>query len=193
MPSITSTLVWRPLRAGLLSVTALTVSLWLPANLLGLPVQAVELTGGKTSFIESPLLIEATATSTNANAPSTYEFTITVPEGAGEPLKAVTIAQKENVEGIEFDVSESHAYIAGNSQVELASIGGSQEGGSNEVTIVFDKPVEPGKTVTVAIETKQNPQLGGIYLFGVTAYPPGENSPGLYLGVGRLHFYESNN
>lgn len=188
MPSITRTLAWRSLKAGLFGTAALAVGLWLPANLVGLPVRAVEIGGGQTSFVESPHLIQATATHTNANAPSTYEFTIQVPEGAGEPLKAVTIAQKENVEGIKFDVSESRAYIAGDSQVALASIGGSEVEGSNEITIVFDKPVEQGKTVTVALEAKQNPQFGGVYLFGITAYPPGENSPGLYLGVARLHF-----
>ncbi|NEQ67434.1 MAG: DUF2808 domain-containing protein, partial [Symploca sp. SIO2D2] len=36
--------------------------------------------------------------------------------------------------------------------------------------------------VTVSLKAKRNPQAGGIYVFGVTAYSAGENSPGLYLG-----------
>lgn len=188
MSNITLILAWQPFKAGLFATAALAVGLWLPANLVGLPVRAVDIGGGQTSFIKSPHLIQATTSHRNANAPSTYEFTIEVPEGAGEPLKAVTIAQKKNVEAIKFDVSESRAYIAGGSQVALASVGGAQAEGSNEVTIVFDKPVEPGQAVTVALKVKQNPQVPSVYLFGVTAYPPGENSPGLYLGVARLHF-----
>ena len=69
----------------------------------------------------------------------------------------------------------------------LASIGGEQPNKPGEATIAFDPPVSPGTTVTVALRAKRNPS-GGVYLFGVTAFPAGERSWGQFLGYGRLHF-----
>jgi hypothetical protein len=34
---------------------------------------------------------------------------------------------------------------------------------------------------------KHNPIGGGVYLFGVTAYPMGDHSSGMFLGYGRFH------
>ena len=125
-------------------------------------------------------------------AASNYQFTIEVPKNAGAPLKAVTIVQKNSPERIQFEVSESKAFIgdsfAGGPALALASIGGEQPAQENSVTIAFDKPVEPGTTVTISLRTLHNPQFGGVYQFGVTAYPVSENSQGLYLGSARLHF-----
>ena len=162
--------------------TALTTSL----------ARAVDLGNGRTFFDHPPALIQVTTTTINPFSPSTYLFTISVPDNAGEPLKAVTIAQQPNVERIDFNVSESRAFkgrnIASGQSIALANIGGSEPSNSNEVTIVFDKPVTPGSTVTIALAVTKNPVLGGIYQFGITAFSPGENSPGLYLGSGRLQF-----
>ena len=59
------------------------------------------------------------------------------------------------------------------------------------ITVIFDPPVPPGNTVSIGLKPVRNPDYGGVYQFGITAYPPGENSPGLYLGVGRLAIYEA--
>ncbi|MDZ4877634.1 MAG: hypothetical protein CLLPBCKN_007069 [Chroococcidiopsis cubana SAG 39.79] len=69
----------------------------------------------------------------------------------------------------------------------LASIGGEQPNKPGEAMIAFDPPVSPGTTVTVALRAESNPD-GGIYLFGVTAFPAREKSSGQFLGYGRLHF-----
>jgi hypothetical protein len=69
--------------------------------------------------------------------------------------------------------------------IPLAAVRGDSKPG--EVTLMFDTPVEPGKTVTIAVKPKRNPSIGGVYLFGITAYPTGDHSPGLYLGSGRIH------
>jgi hypothetical protein len=133
------------------------------------------------------------ASQSSVHAPSTYEFTLTLPQDAGQPLKAVTIAQVENLETVTFDVSDSKAFfgekLTAISEIRLASIGGSQPTKPGEVTIVFDKPVQPGSKVTVTISAKQNPSWSNVYLFGVTAYPIGENSLGQFLGYGRIDFY----
>jgi hypothetical protein len=144
-------------------------------------------------FSHPPQLIRAAATQTGVYAPSTYEFTLTIPQNAGQPLKAVTIAQVENLETVKFTISDSKSFLGerltASSEIRLASIGGSQPTKPGEVTIVFDQPVQPGNTVTVTLAAQQNPNSANVYLFGVTAYPVGENSLGQFLGYGRIDFY----
>ena len=94
-----------------------------------------------------------------------------------------------------FDVSESRAFngdsFAGGTEVPISSIGGEEPSKPGEVVIEFDRPVPPGSTVTVALKAKRNPTWDGVYLFGVTAYPPGENSQGLFLGDRDLQIDEN--
>ncbi|KAM3113986.1 DUF2808 domain-containing protein, partial [Phormidesmis sp. 146-33] len=71
---------------------------------------------------------------------------------------------------------------------EVANIGG-KPSKPGEVTIVFDQPVQPGSTVTVALAAQRNPSWANVYLFGVTAYPDGENGLGQFLGYGRINIY----
>jgi hypothetical protein len=178
---------------GAFAASALILGMLASAPLSNLPASAYELSSGQTVFLRSPHLIRAASSNTSPGAPATYQFTIEVPKNAGESLKAVTIMQKTSPERIKFDVSESKAFMgdsfAGGPSVGLANIGGSEPSEEdNSVTIVFDKPVEPGSTVTVSLRALRNPQFGGVYQFGVTAYPVGEKSMGLYLGTARIHF-----
>ena len=181
------------IKSGFLS--ALVLGALLP-TLISLPARAIELGGGRTSFVRSPRLVEASASHKAPGALSDYNFTIQVPENAGEPLQAVTITQQENAERIRFNTAESSAIaensMAGRQSVNVSSIGG-MEPDENEVTVVFDEPVEPGSTVTVSLRARRNPVYGGVYQFGVTAFPIGNDSPGLYLGSTRLYFSGSNN
>jgi hypothetical protein len=151
-----------------------------------------DLNKGQTFFSASPRLVRSIASMNSPNVSSTYEFTLAVPANAGQPLKAVTIAQAENLETIQFDLNRSQAFAgdryAAGSVIPLANIGGEQPKNSRAVTIVFAQPVQPGHTVTVALEAT-NPNFGGVYEFGVTAYPAGENGLGQFLGFGRLNFY----
>ena len=150
---------------------------------------------GQSFFSHPPQLTRAAATQTGEGISSTYEFTLTVPQNAGQPLKAVKIAQAENLETVSFDVSHSKAFIGerliASAEIRLASVGGEQPSNPGEVTIVFDQPVQPGSTVTVALAAQRNPNRGGVYLFGVTAYPVGENGLGQFLGYGRINFYDN--
>jgi hypothetical protein len=145
---------------------------------------------GKTFFNHPPILQRSAVRNSAANNPATYEFTLTVPTNAGEPLQAVTISQNTNIETVAFEVNRSSAF-AGNSykkgaMLPLAPIGG--PGLPGEAMIVFDPPVQPGQTVTIAIPVQRNP-TSGVYLFGVTTYPAGKNALGQFLGYGRFHFY----
>lgn len=147
----------------------------------------------KTFFSHPPQLIQAAALQIGTDIPSTYEFTLTVPKDAGESLKAVKVVQAKNVETVKFDVGNSKAFVgerfAGSPEIRLASVGGEQSTNLGEATIVFDQPVQPGSTVTVALAAQRNPHLGGVYEFGVTAYPVGTNGLGQFLGYGRINFY----
>ena len=148
-------------------------------------------------FSHPPQLVRAAALPNGGSSSSTYEFTLTVPKDAGQPLKAVTIAQATNIETVRFDVTNNRAFIgrrfAAGPEIHLASIGGAQPANPGEATIVFDQPVQPGNTVTIALPVQKNPDSNGVYLFGVTAYPDGENGLGQFLGYGRINFYGNSN
>jgi hypothetical protein len=160
-------------------------------SLVTLPAIAVQFSNGQTAFNYPPRLVRAATSFRSANTPATYHFTLAIPENAGEPLGAVTISQRENLDTISFDPSRSRAFLgnsfAGGPEVSLASIGREYPNKPGEATIVFDPPVPPGTKLTVALRAKSNPS-GGVYLFGVTAFPDGEDSSGQFLGYGRLHF-----
>jgi hypothetical protein len=147
---------------------------------------------GQTFFNHPPQLIRAAASQTGEYVSSIYRFTLTIPQDAGQPLKAVTITQVENLETVKFNISNSKAFLGqrltADSAIPLASVGGDQPSKPGEVTLVFDQSVQPGNTVTVALAVRRNPSRGGIYLFGVTAYPAGENGLGQFLGYGRISF-----
>ncbi len=153
------------------------------------PTKAVELSNGQRAFESSPRLISSASTFHSRNNPgATYQFTIEVPENAGEALKSVQISQKNERHTVVFQNDKNRAFegdsMAGAS-IPLDSVGGESLAG--ETTVVFDAPIEPGNTVTISVKPKRNPSRGGVYLFGVTAYPTGNNSQGMYLGSGRIY------
>jgi hypothetical protein len=157
------------------------------------PAVATQLSNGQMIFDHAPRLVRSTAVHPQTQVPGSYQFTIAVPTNAGAPLKAVTIAQDVGQQRINLDTSKSTAFLgstlAGGPALALSPIGGSQPD-QNQVTVVFAQPVQPGQTVTVSLNSERNPMMGGVYLFGVTAYPAGQNSPGLFLGHGRVQLYD---
>lgn len=168
---------------------ATTVSTIVPS----LPAIAGQVSDGRSFFDRAPRLVGATRTGLMARFASTYEFTLTVPTDAGAPLQAVTISQENNAELVNFDIGQSVAFAGdrygAGERLPLASVGGTESADQRKATIVFDPPIQPGKTVTISLSVERNPSAGGIYLFGVTAYPVGEKATGLFLGYGRLTFY----
>jgi hypothetical protein len=176
----------------ILSTSAFILSMALPLTALIQPAHSVEFPNGETAFNSPPVLVNASPSFNQRSVASTYYFTITVPENAGEPLQALRIQQVENAEVIDFVVQESRAFHgtqrALGAAIPLASVGG-EAPAPGEATLVFDQPVAPGSTITIALHAKRNPTYGGVYLFGVTAFPKGERGRGQFLGVSRLHFY----
>jgi len=147
------------------------------------PVAATEVARGQFVFDRAPRLVEfSTTRPTSFAAGGTYQLTLTVPSDAGAPLQAVTISQAENAAKIGFALTQTQA-VANGVKVPIAAIGGER---GNELTIAFDQPIQPGATVTVSLLVDRSPGADGIYLFGVTAYPVGNPTNGLFLGYGRV-------
>ena len=173
-----------------LGTSALLFGIGLWNSLFSLPMSALDLGDGKTTFERSPLLVRSATSFRGPAVIASYQFTITIPEDAGEPLQAVTIVQQPNLETIIFGRDRTSAFLGdsfnGGTPVAVVEVEPSSAE-DNQVKVVFEPPVEPGNTVTISLRGR-NPLYGGIYQFGITVFPVGENSPGLYLGVGRLHF-----
>jgi hypothetical protein len=157
-------------------------------NLIPLqPSQAREIINRQKTFSRLPRLISSAATFPQQNSSiSRYQFTIEVPENAGEALKAIKITQKKNLETVVFNQSKTRAAEGNNMKGKEISLAAKEESQPGETTIVFNTPIEPGNTVTISVKPKQNPFVGGVYLFGITAYPTGENSVETYLGSIRI-------
>lgn len=156
--------------------------------------QAVQLADGTVYFVQPPRLVAATTTFKEVNVwGATYYFTISLPDNAGEPLQRVTITQNEGTQDIRFDLEDSRAFegTRSNRGLRLGLGGVTKERKTKTVSVTFDPPVTPGKTVTIGLRPVYNPMFSGVYLFGVTAFPPGEKSHGQFLGFGRLHFYSN--
>lgn len=168
---------------------AVTAGLWGISNP---PTRAIQLADGTVHFEKAPELVAATTTFNSVDVwGATYFFTIAVPFNAGEPLQRVTIAQIEGLDNIRYNLKDSYAFEGKRSRegakVKLGEV--SIDRDKRTVSVNFDPPVPPGKTVTIALRPVRNPFSSGVYLFGVTAFPAGEKAYGLYLGVGRMHFY----
>lgn len=154
--------------------------------------RSVQLRDGTVSFVQQPRLV-ATATSmqdTNAWG-ATYYFTIDLPQNAGEPLQTVTFNQHEGVDNIRFDLEDTRAFVGTRRRrgenISLGAVTRDKE--TRTVTVLFNPPVTPGKTITVGLRPVQNPFSSGVYLFGVKAFPVGAKTAGQFMGYGRLQFY----
>jgi hypothetical protein len=171
--------------------------------------QAVQLQNGTVYFTEPPSLVGATNTFKEIYVPNvTYYFTINIPDNAGEPLQRVTLNEYQGVDDIRFDLKQTSAFEGDPSHKgqKLAlkdvtsevsrtpttpgeRLGQTRPGKRRTVSVTFDQPVPPGRAITIALLAEENPSVDGVYLYGVTAFPPGENAYGQFLGFGRLQFY----
>ncbi|WP_414754463.1 DUF2808 domain-containing protein [Anabaena sp. CCY 9910] len=156
------------------------------------PSQAIQLQDGTVYFVQPPRLVEAVTTYSQVNFwGATYYFTVHLPENASEPLQQVIINQHEGVDDIHFDLKNSFAFEGTHSRkgkrIGLKDATDNRQ--TRTVSIIFDPPVSPGKTITIGLKPWQNPTVSGVYLFGITAFPPGEKTHSQFLGFGRLHFY----
>lgn len=156
---------------------------------LAAPARSVCLADGTVYFVQPPRLVNAVTTSSVAYSPlATYYFTLTLPETAGEPLGQVTFQQAEGAEFVEFRTQDSAAFEGERSRLgaALPIQQVTVDPDKRSLTVRFDPPIAPGKTVTIALQPRQNPGFRGVYQFGVTAFPAGEKAYGQFLGYGRF-------
>lgn len=151
---------------------------------------AVVLADGTVYFNQPPSLVKATTTYRNPYVPSIYYFTLILPENAGEPLQQVTFTQRQGLENIRFDLkrteAEAETFSHSKQRLTLGEVTRNRE--TKTVSVTFNPPVTPGQTIKIGLHAVSNPLSGGIYLYGVTAFPAGEKSHGQFLGFGRLQF-----
>ncbi len=157
--------------------------------------QAIQLRDGTVSFVQQPDLVEATTTLKGVNEwNATYYFTVNIPRDAGEPLQRVTITQQEGTSDIRFNLEDSRVFEgtrrSKGTRLTLGEV--TRERETQTVSVTFDPPVPPGKTITIGLRPVKNPMFSGVYLFGVKAFPQGEKVSGQFLGFGRFHFYNGN-
>lgn len=141
-------------------------------------------------FRTSPRLVRSHSTFTFPNAISTYIFEIEIPKDAENSLHKVIINQQINTETINFFPENIRASIMGNNyQNQPVNVETTINivGDKNEIIIKLEPSIPAGNRVKLEVKAR-NPLYGGIYQFGVTAYPQGENSRSLYLGIARFHF-----
>ena len=154
---------------------------------------AIKAPDGTVSFEKSPLLIDSHATFNNTRVgQARYYFDLELPGNIGESLQRVTISQRQGSERIKFILDKTKAYLGThNKKQEELNFTISQNEESKAISIIFDRPIAPGNRLTIGLKPRRNPDFGGVYLFGITAFPVGTKSSGLYLGAGRLHFYQN--
>ena len=172
-------------QVGLLGVLAIAA---LPAQL----AQSVQLADGRVFFTNPPRLLGArTLQNSVAVRNADYRFTLEIPENAGEPLKKVIFTQISGVKRISFNPRKTRAFVAPNRKKNVPiDVDQYVLNKQRQVHVSFDPPVQPGETITINLKSFRNPIYSGIYQFGVTAIPAGENAQEQFLGYGRLHFYK---
>jgi hypothetical protein len=156
------------------------------------PIQAVQF-AGKTYFEQPPRLLGAAVTHNATYFPGAiYSFTLTVPEQAGEALGSIVIRPETSADRIRFDLETVQAYVGSGHRGERLPVQATlSDPQADGIIVTFDPPVAPGKALTVDLRARRNPSVGGVYLYGVTAFPAGPQPYGQFLGFGRIHIYDS--
>ncbi len=145
-------------------------------------------TGDFSFFRKSPRLSRAVTTYTLRNVLSSYIFEIEIPLEAKNNLTRVIINQQKNVETIKLFPNKTRAFIINGREEEIpVNVTLNRSNNLNELTINLVQPVSSGEKVRIKVRAI-NPIYGGIYQFGVTVFPEGNNPRSLYLGIGRFHF-----
>lgn len=156
---------------------------------LDLAAKAVRFRDGTVHFAGVPVLGKVSTTNNQSwGWGATYFFTLQVPADASEPLGRVDIQQREGLDSIDFNLKQTYAYKDGDrrQRLEVEATATAKD----TLTVTFDPPVPPGTAITLGLSPYNNPRTSGVYLFGVTAFPAGEQVSSQFIGHGRLQFYD---
>ncbi|MEL4896082.1 DUF2808 domain-containing protein [Crocosphaera sp. Alani8] len=158
---------------------------------LSSPLLALNTGNNQTLFNHSPRLLDTVTTLSRIRVQgATYYFTVHLPNNVGESLQRLTLQQTQGLETIYFYLDDTVAFegkpVNRDDSLNISRVKRNLD--NNKISVIFDPPIPPGKTFTIAMKPKSNPEFSGNYQFAITAYPAGENSQGLYIGLGRLSF-----
>lgn len=153
--------------------------------------KAIQFSDGRTSFGVPFSLGDARTTQASVRfRGATYYFTFELPKTATQPLYKLAIRQQGGAL-VEFDSVRTKAYLNRKPKDSCKLTEVKVDRNSQEVSLVFDPPIQPGQTVTVGVGPYENPSVAGVYQFGVTAYPPGGQPETQFVGYGPLRFYQA--
>ena len=142
-------------------------------------------------FVKAPRLVDYHATFSGLRVrQAVYYFDLEIPDDAVGSLQQVSLAQREGGEEIEFHLDQTRAFQGHHRRkqepITLANV--TQDDSTNKINVTFATPIKPGSQITIGLKPRINPEREGFYLFGVTAFPAGEEPTGLYLGTARFYF-----
>ena len=142
------------------------------------------------AFVGIPRLIDSTTTQKAVEVQSTYYFTIAVPDHARTALKKIQFSQTSGSEFLGKNIRQTTGFegTRKNRGTEFSVALVENDRDSRNILVDLDRPVLPGKTITIALRTK-TPQISGVYQLRVTGFPDGDNVRDASLGVARFHFY----
>ncbi|WP_019505844.1 DUF2808 domain-containing protein [Pleurocapsa sp. PCC 7319] len=154
---------------------------------------AVQAPDGTVAFESAVLLVKSSTTFNGIRVrQAIYYFDLELPNDVGESLQKVVFKQRTGGDKIKFRLDKTQSYLGDRHQKqEELDIATFHDETTGEITVIFDQPIPPGNRITIGLKPKRNPDWAGVYLFGVTAFPTGKKSRGMYLGPGRLQFYDS--
>lgn len=147
----------------------------------------------RTAYFRQPPLFNYLGASSNSiRIPSTtYYFTINLPENAQTPLQQLKIKQRSGLETIDFNLKKTIAHEGKRrkkgQKIQIKDV--TRNSKTKTISVIFDPPISPGKTITIGLRAYENPFSEGIYEFEVMAFPLGSESRAQNLGVKRLSFY----
>ena len=159
------------------------------------PIPTPPVSSGNSSqpiaFVGIPRLIDSASTQEYTDTPSTYYFTINVPENAGTSLKQIQFTQTNGGEFIGEDIYKVSGFeeTRKNRGSELSVSLDENNQDTRTITVSLEQAIEPGKTITIALRTRQNPNDSGVYQLRITGFPNGDNVREAPLGIARFHIY----
>ncbi|MFH7243537.1 MAG: DUF2808 domain-containing protein [Spirulina sp.] len=174
-------------------LTGITANFPRPWPQIMAPAAAIQYRDGTVEFSAPPRLIDSYATRNLVSDGSvTYYLTLDFPVTAQEPMDRVVISLDEGRDPIfRYRLESTEVWQTVEDERRAVSLGElTQDRGTQALTIRFDPPLPPGGRVTLALRPVRNPRFAGVYLFGATAFPVGEQVRPTFMGFARLSFYE---
>lgn len=159
---------------------------------------AVQFSDGRIAFNSPPLMLNHSAIPSYTGARNaTFRFSIAVPSNAGESLSYVEIIPFSGPEEIDFRLNNILAYEGAGMRrgAPISVIGSSLDRDRHSNTkaaaigVLFDPPLEPGRTATIVLKSLRNPSFAGSFLFEVTAYPDPEVGVSHRMGYASFTIY----